>query len=120
MNKPELETDIEDFIDSNVSEEEPLLFAVRVPELYNPQLPLSKEVLARMALLLKCPLCRHRMTDPVYLRCSHRFCHDCISAYLKNKMKKFCPACKVNRPITAVRMDIREDETTAKIMKTIN
>lgn len=44
--------------------------------------------------VLTCSFCRQIFNTPTYLRCSHRFCKECIEKYIRKNDKKSCPVCR--------------------------
>ena len=44
--------------------------------------------------VLTCSFCRQIFNNPTYLRCSHRFCKDCIEKHIRLNDKKSCPICR--------------------------
>lgn len=41
----------------------------------------------------ECPLCISEFTDPVYTKCNHKFCKECIEDYIDNGGTT-CPVCR--------------------------
>ena len=64
--------------------------------------------------VLTCPLCEKLLKSPVYLKCSHRFCKECIEKYIRNNIKKTCPNCKGE---LSTKRDLRIDYATENIIK---
>lgn len=48
---------------------------------------------------LTCAFCRQLLNNPIHLRCSHRFCKECIETYIRINEKKTCPLCKCELPM---------------------
>ncbi len=42
----------------------------------------------------KCPVCFETTPDPVYTRCGHMFCSDCLDEWCDKNRRRTCPVCK--------------------------
>lgn len=69
-------------------------------------LNLSQEKYEKLYENLSCTICRELYNNPVYLKCSHRFCKDCIEKYIRSSDKKSCPNC---RGALTTKRDLRND-----------
>lgn len=43
---------------------------------------------------MSCVFCKQIFNNPTYLKCSHRFCKDCIEKHIRLNDKKSCPICR--------------------------
>jgi hypothetical protein len=66
----------------------------------------SLSVYAKLFESLTCTICREVFSNPVYLKCSHRFCKDCIEKYIRSNSRKSCPNCRGG---LSTKRDLRSD-----------
>lgn len=62
---------------------------------------------------LSCPICKETMSSPVYLKCSHRFCRQCIEKHTRGTMKRSCPLCLT--PLVLKR-DLKTDDVAIDLV----
>jgi DNA-directed RNA polymerase subunit RPC12/RpoP len=53
---------------------------------------INKSQINKIRKILKCPLCRDILLEPVTLYCQHTFCNHCLESLEENSLVK-CPTC---------------------------
>ena len=77
-----------------IMEDEPLKVLELFPKRSIHLVDLNLQSYLKLYQNLLCTICEQLLKTPVYLKCSHRFCKECIEKYIRNNAKKSCPNCK--------------------------
>ncbi len=77
-----------------IVEDEPLKVLNLFPKREITSLTLNYQNYSKLYENLTCTICRELLKSPVYLKCSHRFCKDCIERYIRTGPKRSCPNCR--------------------------